>query len=108
MKKALVFVFLFGIVPMTALAAQPLEPPVTIEPITRTLTVTISGLGTVTSNPAGINCTNGEGECSHAFQIDRSVALLATAPPSDESRKLLLPGVERTLQPGRLQPPPWS
>lgn len=86
MKKALVFVFFFGIFPMTALAAAPLQPVENLEPIgvTRTLNVTVSGLGTVTSNPAGINCTNGEGECSHAFQIDRSVALPATPPPSDE------------------------
>lgn len=86
MKKTWVFVFLFGVFPMTALAAAPLQPVENLEPIvvTRTLTVTISGLGTVTSNPAGINCTDGEGECSHAFQIDRSVALLATPPPDDE------------------------
>jgi hypothetical protein len=36
------------------------------------------------SNPAGINCINGTGDCSHAFLIGRSVALLATAPPGDE------------------------
>jgi hypothetical protein len=86
MKKAWVFVFLFGVFPMTALAAAPLQPVENLEPIvvTRTLNVTVSGLGTVTSNPAGINCTNGTGQCSHAFPIDTLVALLAAAPPNDE------------------------
>jgi hypothetical protein len=87
MKNALVFVFLFAIAPITAFAAEPLQPVLPLEPIiiTRTLNVTINGLGNVISNPAGIDCTDGTGQCSHAFPINTSVALLATAPPADEN-----------------------
>jgi hypothetical protein len=81
MKGAMLFAVLLLLVPIPA---ESLEPMVPVEPITRTLAVTVSGLGTVTSNPAGINCTNGTGQCSHAFLFGRSVALLATAPPADE------------------------
>jgi hypothetical protein len=86
MKNALVFAVLLVLVPIPAYAAQSLQPVAPVEPITvtRTLAVTVSGQGTVTSNPAGINCTNGTGQCSHAFPIDTLVALLATAPPADE------------------------
>jgi len=84
MKKALIFALLFTIVPITALAAEPLQPMVIMEPITYTLNVTVSGQGTVTSNPAGIDCTNGTGQCSHAFLPSTLVALLATPPPNDE------------------------
>jgi hypothetical protein len=85
MKRVLVFFVLMALVPITALAAQPSEPvPDGVMLVTRTLAVTVNGLGTVTSNPEGINCVNGTGQCSHAFLINTSVALLATAPPADE------------------------
>ncbi len=84
MKKALAFAFLFTIVPISAFAAEPLQPMADIEAFGNTLNVTVNGLGTVTSNPAGIDCTNGTGQCSNAFQVGTSVALLATAPPADE------------------------
>jgi hypothetical protein len=85
MKKALAFALLLGIVPITSLAAQPLQPMANVQAIGYTLNVTVSGIGTVTSNPEGINCVNGTGQCSHAFLAGTPVALLATAPPSDES-----------------------
>ncbi len=53
--------------------------------IKQKLKVTVVGLGTVTSNPSGINCVNGAGDCSHEFSFGALVALLASPPPPDES-----------------------
>ena len=54
----------------------------TFNQITHTLSVTISGTGTVTSSPAGINCTTGT--CSAVFAQGTSVTL--TAFPGIEQR----------------------
>jgi hypothetical protein len=84
MKRALVFFVLMALVPIPAYAAEPLQPMANVKAIGYTLNVTVSGIGTVTSNPEGINCVNGTGQCSHAFLTGTPVALLATAPPADE------------------------
>lgn len=55
------------------------SPYLTSAPSTRTLTVTLSGPGQVTSSPAGIACG---AACSHAFESGSSVVLTATARPS--------------------------
>ncbi|MEX0673724.1 MAG: PASTA domain-containing protein [Gaiellaceae bacterium] len=55
------------------------SPYLTSAPATRTLTVTRSGPGQVTSSPAGIACG---AVCSHAFESGASVVLTATARPS--------------------------
>jgi hypothetical protein len=85
MKRVLFFFVITALVSIPAYAAESLQPMANIEAIGYTLNVTVSGLGTVTSNPAGIDCTNGTGQCSHAFLTGTPVALLATAPPADES-----------------------
>lgn len=52
-----------------------------IAPTTKQLAVTVSGTGTVTSNPGGISCSNGsQAGCSAAFSTGATVALTA-APP---------------------------
>lgn len=52
-----------------------------IAPTTKQLTVTVSGTGTVTSNPDGINCINGsQTGCSAAF-ITGATVVLTAAPP---------------------------
>jgi hypothetical protein len=109
MKNALVFAVLLALVPIPAYAAQSLQPVAPVEPITvtRTLAVTVSGQGTVTSNPAGIDCTNGTGQCSHAFPINTLVALLATAPRPMSSGIIPSTNGAETQQ-GRLQRLPWS
>jgi hypothetical protein len=66
-------------------AAYALEADmVPVMPIKYTLTVNVNGLGTVESNPAGINCSDSGGTCSASFIINTVVALLATPPPADE------------------------
>ncbi len=64
------------------------EPPAVVL-ATELLTVTIDGRGTVTSNPASIDCTSDgitqTGDCEAYFVIDTVVALLATAPAADEN-----------------------
>ncbi|MEX2647128.1 MAG: PASTA domain-containing protein, partial [Gaiellaceae bacterium] len=52
------------------------SPYLTSAPATRTLTVTRSGPGQVTSSPAGIACASA---CSYAFESGASVTLTATA-----------------------------
>ena len=46
---------------------------------TQTLTVTVQGPGTVTSNPPGINCRQLSGTCERDFPEDSNVTLTATA-----------------------------
>jgi len=46
--------------------------------ILRTLTVSITGSGTVTSSPAGINCVDNSGACSAQFADGSTVTLTAT------------------------------
>jgi hypothetical protein len=84
MKNALLFAVILALIPVAAYAAEPQQPMANVEAIGYTLNVTVSGLGTVTSNPAGIDCTNGTGQCSHVFLTGTLVALLATPPPNDE------------------------
>jgi uncharacterized repeat protein (TIGR02543 family) len=45
---------------------------------TETLTVTVAGPGTVTSNPPGINCRQASGTCERDFPEDSTVSLTAT------------------------------
>ena len=58
---------------------------VIVTPIYRTLTVDLHGWGTVESDPAGINCTDGAGACSAKFINGSTVVLLATPRPADEN-----------------------
>jgi len=52
-----------------------------VAPASRQLSVSISGTGTVTSNPGGINCINGsQTGCSAAFS-DGSTVVLTASPP---------------------------
>ncbi len=52
------------------------------------LTVHMTGLGRVTSEPAGIDCTNGTGMCNATFLADTSVNLTATPAAGYEPSQL--------------------
>jgi hypothetical protein len=60
----------------TFTAVPPPPPP---PPVMRTLTVAVSGRGTVTSSPSGISCT-GNATCSAAFADGTQVTLTASTP----------------------------
>jgi hypothetical protein len=51
-----------------------------IVPVQQTLAVTVSGNGSVNSNPTGIACTTGNsGTCAHQFTKDSTVTLMPSA-----------------------------
>jgi Fe-S cluster biogenesis protein NfuA len=66
--------------PAPAPAPTPTPPPTTV---LDTVVVTIGGLGTVSSNPTGINCGGSSG-CSQSFPVGTSVTLTA-APSAGET-----------------------
>ncbi len=74
-----------------------LDDPVVIGTPTLTatvqLTVNANGIGTVISNPEGINCigdvTTQTGDCSANFALNTVVALKATMPPPDDNGSYL-------------------
>ena len=49
--------------------------------VARTLTVSVTGVGQVTSNPSGINCSPISSECSAGFADGTAVKLTASAAP---------------------------
>ena len=57
------------------LSGSAINAVASFQPVTRTLTVSQSGNGTVTSNPAGINCGS---SCSGSYQQGSMVTLTAT------------------------------
>lgn len=54
---------------------RPGQPPPALSTLSYPLTVTATGTGTITSNPAGINCP---ATCAAAFPLGTSVSLAAT------------------------------